>query len=79
MKLRTEIIAFLLGKSWVFGGDIERMPSIHKPSTISRELRRMSELGLLDKTLEKVGKVKALKYRLKIPEPEVKYPQLSLL
>lgn len=53
-------------KTYFFGGELERRLSItHKPSTIARELRRMSEDGIIYKQLERVGRVNAVKYKFK--------------
>lgn len=34
---------------WIAGGTVERIPSIHKPSTLGRIAREMEEYGILEK------------------------------
>jgi DNA-binding HxlR family transcriptional regulator len=67
MKTQTieDIIYAYLKKHrrWCFGGELERIPCPHKPSTISRVLRAMAEEDLIYKTYEKVGKVRVVKYK----------------
>lgn len=72
MKIATvsELILSYLAKDkrkWYFGGELERMPTIHKPSTISRELRNMAENNIIYKDYKKVGRVNVVIYKYKKP------------
>jgi hypothetical protein len=70
--ISVEIIDFLkkYKKTFWFGGDLERrLSGIHKPSTIARALRQLTEgepkEWKIHKDYEKVGKVIAVKYKHK--------------
>jgi len=70
--ISVEIMDFLkrYKKTWYFGGELEaRLSGLHKPSTIARALRHLTEGKPKDwkihKDYEKVGKVIAVKYKHK--------------
>lgn len=72
MKISTvsELILRHLSKDkrkWYFGGELEKLPTIHKPSTISRILRSMAEDEIIYKDYRKVGKVNMVIYKYKKP------------
>lgn len=74
--MSVEIISFLKKspKTWYFGGEIERrISSLHKPSSIGRELRDLAKgkdptKWIIYKDYEWVGtkkKVRVVKYKYK--------------
>lgn len=66
MTVQNIILNYLKEKDdWVFGGLAEReATSLHKPATISRELRRMSEIGLISKRKVKYAGVNVVQYKI---------------
>jgi hypothetical protein len=67
MKVKDIILNYLQEKDqWIFGGTIEReASSLHKPATISRELRRMSEENIILKRKERYNGILVVQYAYK--------------
>lgn len=68
MKTISELIYEYLkkNKGWRFGGTLEReVTQLHKPATVSRELRRMAEEDLVYKDYKKVGRQWCVIYKFK--------------
>ncbi len=71
MKIFTvseQILRWLKGKGFVFGGILERNISgicSCKPSNVSRRLRELAEDGLIYKDFEKIGRTRVVKYKTK--------------
>jgi DNA-binding HxlR family transcriptional regulator len=67
-KTVSELIYEYLKKNrgWRFGGTMEReVTQLHKPATISRELRHMAEDDLVYRDYRKVDGKKVVIYRYK--------------
>jgi Mn-dependent DtxR family transcriptional regulator len=67
-KTVSELIYEYLKKNrrFVFGGELERnISNFHKPSYVSRELRRMAEEDLIYKDYRKVDGKRVVVYRYK--------------
>lgn len=68
MKTVSELIYEYLKKNrgWRFGGTMEReVTQLHKPATVSRELRSMAEENLIYKDYKKVGNNNVVVYKYK--------------